>query len=152
MPVKYLTLAPAALVAAALSVGSCPTQAAEPATALINSPATKFPNRYAWWLTQVSKGDPYFRCDYTTRSCLMGMMYSNLFAGVVIAAEDRKTVLAHIMCLGGTCNDFDSGISGYNTNNPQPYQMDISTECVEMAKRGQLCAMVQNGRPSWARP
>jgi hypothetical protein len=72
-------------------------------------PELKFPNWWAWYRAGFACGSvPYFQCDYTAKTCMSGRQSRNTFIGVILA-EDRQTVVAHVMCTGGTCINFDTG-------------------------------------------
>jgi hypothetical protein len=91
-------------LAAALSL-------AQPLAALAAEPPPKkmYPGFYEYyWRLFSCHGQPYFQCDYTRRTCKSGYNFGSGFAGVELA-EDRTTVLAHGICLGGTCFNVDTG-------------------------------------------
>ena len=85
-----MTKLKAAMVALALLAPTA-AQAASP-------PTVAYPGFYEFhWRMQQCNGKKYFNCDYTSKTCLYGYsLFPGSFAGVVLA-EDRKTVLAHIV-------------------------------------------------------
>jgi hypothetical protein len=57
-------------------------------------PVVKFPNRWAYYRAMVACLQPYFECDYTTKTWLSGHSDSHGIVGFVgvVPAEDRQTV------------------------------------------------------------
>jgi hypothetical protein len=111
----------------------------------------KWPNWYAYQVASMEKdyggGFPYFQCDYTSRICVSGKISDTrgmLFVGVILA-EDRRTVLKHIVCWENLrdCNDYDEGIQGYNLHpefQSRAAIADMPAYCVEaMRQRGERC-------------
>ena len=68
------------------------------ATAATATPKKMYPEFYEWeWRFQQCIGTKVFHCDYTSKTCLSGYSINDgLFVGVVLA-EDRVTVLAHVV-------------------------------------------------------
>ena len=109
----------------------------------------KYPNWYAYKIASLEKdywgGLPYFQCNYTSRTCLSGKVSDyarySIFVGVVLA-EDRRTVLKHIVCWENfrDCNDYDEGIEGFNNHPVRATVPDMPAYCVEaMRQRGERC-------------
>jgi hypothetical protein len=72
----------------------------------------KYPNSYAAWKSHLDCiGEDYFECDDTSKTCLRGK--TNVGGGFVFVgeqlAEDRSTVIAHVMGQGSYWLNFDSG-------------------------------------------
>jgi hypothetical protein len=72
---------------------------------LAPAPGMKFPNRYACKIAAWGRMPIMTECDYTTRRCLRGYRRqgrtSNDFLGEVIDAENRETVIAHVLIENG---------------------------------------------------
>jgi hypothetical protein len=79
-------------------------------------PTIRYPRTYAAWKEDVMcrMGEPVFNCDYTTRTCLRGITNRGggqsgyEFVGELLA-EDRSTVIAHVMRYGNYWMNFDTG-------------------------------------------
>jgi TPR repeat protein len=69
----------------------------------------KLPNMWAYQGALMERYPPYYQCNYTTKTCLRGKGNGSAFIGETLA-EDRQTVLAHIMCNGDECINFDTGL------------------------------------------
>jgi hypothetical protein len=82
------------------------------ATPAAADPVLKFPKSYAAWQNYVACiGEPFFHCDYTEQQCLRGIISRRTgfaFVGEVLA-EDRTTVIAHVMRKGDWWFNFDTG-------------------------------------------
>lgn len=79
-------------------------------TAVQASPKVMYPDFYELhWRLQQCFGKKVFNCDYTSKTCLSGYsLYTSDFTGVVLA-EDRKTVLAHVVAAMGLWFNVDTG-------------------------------------------
>jgi hypothetical protein len=113
----------------------------------------KYPNWYAYhyaWVERVLGGRPYFECDFTSQICVKGVLTSGgprgdlaIFAGVILDARDRSTVLKHIACWQTfqDCNDYGEGMWSYTTPNSKKMTVaDMPAYCVEaMRQRGEKC-------------
>lgn len=95
----------ATIRAAALMALMVPAQAASP-------PKIKYPEFYEmYWREAQCFGKRFFDCNYTTKNCLSGYSASppsGVFAGVTLA-EDRRTVLAHVVHANGYWFNVDTG-------------------------------------------
>lgn len=97
----------------------------------------KFPNRFALAMAQHCVYPEYFRCDYTSRTCLKGRGDPALdFVGVVLA-EDRQTVIRHIWTGRGVVTDFDAGTTTY-PGDSSPRQMAGPDNSDDDVRRAQL--------------
>jgi TPR repeat protein len=98
----------------------------------------KLPNMWAYQGAMMEEYPPYFKCNYTTKSCLRGKAVGNAFIGEVLA-EDRQTVVDHIMCHGEDCINFDTGLETMNgrvVGSPR----DTSYACIEVLRDlGEIC-------------
>lgn len=79
----------------------------------VNGPTLKFPNTYTYWLLQMAcpllPDGEVFRCDYTSQTCMSGFTRGgSSFIGEVVSGDDRRTVLAHMVCTG-ICWNLDTG-------------------------------------------
>jgi hypothetical protein len=127
---------------AAILIASLPAYAAQ------DQAATKYPNLFAYkfeWVRHLG-GRPYFQCDFTSQICLDGVGWNgtNIFAGVILDAKDRKTVIRRIVCWEDfrDCNDYDAGVISYNvpTRSNTMTVPDMPMWCVEaMRARGEKC-------------
>lgn len=73
-------------------------------------------------------GENYFQCDYTSRRCVDGVRLQDIIVGTVLA-DDRKTVLGHVM-IGG-----DALFINYDTGEVQMLNKtqtvrDMSANCL----------------------
>ena len=78
----------------------------------------KCPRGWARFSEDHRVGQPYFECDYTTRTCERGFILRNERTFELLA-EDRQTVIGHYFCSSWrssgykassrTCIDFDRG-------------------------------------------
>lgn len=111
----------------ALAVGACSkagdeakaqSPAAGPTTATVKTlrvrpglpgdpaPADQYKAWYHWYAC--TDGVPYFRCDYTSQTCLRGLSgFGGSFVGVVLGS-DRQTVLAHVLHQGNITINYDT--------------------------------------------
>jgi hypothetical protein len=80
-----------------------PAQAGSP-------PKIMYPEFYDFqWRNNQCHFPPYFECDFTSKTCLKGYGSARgAFAGVVLA-EDRQTVLAHVVHFGDRWFNVDTG-------------------------------------------
>jgi hypothetical protein len=110
----------------------------------------KYPNMFAYEYASVEYyggGVPYFECHYTTQTCFRGVTAGSgaylRFAGVILDAKDRTTVLKHVACWRnfGECNDYDKGI--WTFNKPEFAEPitgpDVPPSCVEARRNGEKC-------------
>jgi hypothetical protein len=76
--------------------------------------AEPIPNRYYfdYILIQNWGARSYFQCDYTSRTCIRGVQATRIASGAIIGevlAEDRKTVVGHMMAIQDWQIDYDTG-------------------------------------------
>jgi len=70
----------------------------------------KCPYAYDYHLNRVGHiAKPYFKCDFTSGTCERGFLGPSwrLFE---LLAPDRETIIAHYMCQGSRCQNFDTGM------------------------------------------
>ncbi len=91
------------MAATAVLLLMVPAQAASP-------PKKAYPDFFEfYWRMYQCHGNKTLDCDYTSKTCLSGYSLLGDFAGVVLA-EDRQTVLAHVVGISGTWYNADTGV------------------------------------------
>jgi hypothetical protein len=106
----------------------------------------KYPNSYAAWKSHLDCiGEDYFECDDTSKTCLRGK--TNVGGGFVFVgeqlAEDRSTVIAHVMGQGSYWLNFDSG----ETDPPQvgllPFGIHADDQPPQFGDNPDNCQLVE---------
>jgi hypothetical protein len=101
-------------------------------------PTMKYPRCWEHYQKLFAQYHDYFECDYISRTCLRGKAAGSTIVGEVLA-DDRVTVLAHVIVKGEMVINFDTG--GASVTMPSGHHYD------QPGLAAQLCENLETAKP-----